>query len=121
MVLIVSQGRDQESDEVRPVFGRESRKAGIAVPSSVSDTSPSSVRPGFHWCRPFCRGTLGAEGEAGVLDMSSLFTGLPQPAEHPGGGAQAKSSPGLEALGTGTQSEQQLGVSGMLGVNTEGG
>ncbi len=53
--------------------------------------------------------------------MGSLFIGLLYPAEHPGSGVQAESSPGLEAMGAGTQSESQSVVYGVLGVTAESG
>ncbi len=65
-------------------------------------------------------GGSGAESEAGEMDLGCLFDGLSHPAEARGGETQAGLSPGVEAVGTDTQSAPQSVVSGMLGVTAEG-
>ncbi|XP_063868718.1 uncharacterized protein LOC135104907 [Scylla paramamosain] len=50
-----------------------------------------------------------------------LFDGLPHPVEALGGGAQAELSPGVEAVGAGTQSGLQLLESDVSGVAADGG
>ncbi len=62
VALVVSQGWDQEGNEIGTVFSCEGGKDGVAVPSSVV-TSPISMRSELDWCLPYlCRGTVEIDG-----------------------------------------------------------
>ena len=63
-----------------------------------------------------------AEGEERVLRVVESCAGIPHPAGHLGGSTHAVVFPGWKAVGPGTQSGPQSGMSdSLLGITTEGG
>ena len=63
-----------------------------------------------------------AEGEEGVLRVEESCAGIPHPAGNLGGSTHAVVLLGCEAVGLGTQSGSQSGMSdSLLGVTSEGG
>ncbi|XP_063889507.1 uncharacterized protein LOC135116167 [Scylla paramamosain] len=62
VALIVSQGWDQEGDEIWAVFSQEGGKASVAAPS-YAVTSLSPVRSELDWCHKFLyQGTVEIDG-----------------------------------------------------------